>query len=81
NNLWRIRAGLSSDKKANTDGYYQHRSQYEEINANASYQQDNYLAVGATIKGGFTATRYGAALHSSSMTSSTARIMVDTDGV
>ena len=28
NNLWRIRAGLSSDKKANTDGYYQHRSQY-----------------------------------------------------
>ena len=81
NNLWRIRAGLSSDKKANTDGYYQHRSQYAEINANASYQQDNYLAVGATIKGGFTATRYGAALHSSSMTSSTARIMVDTDGV
>ncbi|MEX5486598.1 hypothetical protein IC611_17215 [Proteus mirabilis] len=46
----RIRAGLSSDKKANTDGYYQHRSQYAEINANASYQQDNYLAVGATIK-------------------------------
>lgn len=81
NNLWRVRAGLSSDNKASTDGYYQHRSQYAEINANASYQQDNYTAVGATIKGGFTATRYGAALHSSSMTSSTARMMVDTDGV
>ncbi|WP_311746983.1 fimbria/pilus outer membrane usher protein [Proteus terrae] len=81
NNLWRVRAGLSSDNKANTDGYYQHRSQYAEINANASYQQDNYVAVGATVKGGFTATRHGAALHSSSMTSSTARMMVDTDGV
>ncbi|UWU01370.1 fimbria/pilus outer membrane usher protein [Proteus vulgaris] len=81
NNLWRVRAGLSSDNKANTDGYYQHRSQYAEINANASYQQDNYIAVGATVKGGFTATRHGAALHSSSMTSSTARMMVDTDGV
>ncbi|MDS0787563.1 fimbria/pilus outer membrane usher protein [Proteus vulgaris] len=81
NNLWRVRAGLSSDHKANTDGYYQHRSQYAEINANASYQQDNYVAVGATVKGGFTATRHGAALHSSSMTSSTARMMVDTDGV
>lgn len=81
NNLWRVRAGLSSDNKANTDGYYQHRSQYAEINANASYQQDNYVALGATVKGGFTATRHGAALHSSSMTSSTARMMVDTDGV
>lgn len=81
NNLWRVRAGLSTDRKASTDGYFQHRSQYAEINANASYQQDNYTAVGATIKGGFTATRHGAALHSSSMTSSTARMMVDTDGV
>lgn len=81
NNLWRVRAGLSSDNKANTDGYYQHRSQYAEINANASYQQDNYVALGATVKGGFTATRHGVALHSSSMTSSTARMMVDTDGV
>lgn len=81
NNLWRVRAGLSSDYKTSTEGYYQHRSQYAEINANAGYQQDNYMAVGATVRGGFTATRHGAALHGSSMTSSTARMMVDTDGV
>ncbi|WP_148659920.1 fimbria/pilus outer membrane usher protein, partial [Klebsiella pneumoniae] len=63
NNLWRLRAGASQSGYANVDGYYQRRSQYAEINSNASYQQDNYLSLSSTLRGGFTATRHGAALH------------------
>ena len=44
NNLWRLRAGASPSGYANVDGYYQRRSQYAEINSNASYQQDHYLS-------------------------------------
>ncbi|BDH44591.1 fimbrial protein SteB [Salmonella enterica subsp. enterica serovar Choleraesuis] len=81
NNLWRIRAGASQNGYANVDGYYQRRSQLAEINASASYQQDRYMALSSTLRGGFTATRHGAAMHNSGATLDTARIMVDTNGI
>ncbi|NDJ55755.1 fimbria/pilus outer membrane usher protein [Enterobacteriaceae bacterium 4M9] len=81
NNLWRVRAGASQDGYANVDGYYRHRSQWAEVNTTASYQHNNYLAASATLRGGLTATRHGAALHNSSATSNTARVMVDTNGI
>lgn len=81
NNLWRIRAGASQSGYANVDGYYQHRSQLAEINTNASYQQGHYMALSSTLRGGFTATRHGAAMHNSGATLNTARMMVDTNGI
>jgi len=81
NNLWRMRAGLSQSGYGNIDGYYQRRSQYAEINSNASYQQNRYFSVGSTLRGGLTATRHGAAIHNSSATLNTARVMVNTNGV
>lgn len=81
NNLWRIRAGASQSGNASVDGYYQHRSQLAEINTNASYQQSQYMALSTTLRGGFTATRHGAAMHNSGATINTARVMVDTNGI
>lgn len=81
NNLWRVRAGTSQSGNANVDGYYQHRAQYAEINSNASYQHNRYASLGTTLRGGFTATRHGAAMHNSGATLNTARVMVNTNGV
>lgn len=81
NNPWRIRAGLSDEGRTAFDGYYQHRSMMAELESNVSWQQDRYLSVGGTVRGGFTATRHGAALHNSQASMNTARVMVDTDGV
>lgn len=81
NNLWRVRAGASQGGDANVDGYYQRRTQYAEINSNASYQQDQYASLGTTLRGGVTATRHGAAIHNSSATLNTARVMVSTNGI
>ena len=81
NNLWRFRAGASQSGETSADGYYQRRSQYAEINSNASYQQNHYASVSSTLRGGITATRHGAAIHNSSATMNTARVMVNTNGV
>lgn len=81
NNLWRIRAGASQKGNVSVDGYYNHRSQVAEINTNASYRQNEYMALSTTLRGGFTATRHGAAIHNSGATLNTARIMVDTNGI
>ncbi|MBP6123382.1 fimbria/pilus outer membrane usher protein [Providencia heimbachae] len=81
NDLWRIRAGRSGDDRVQFDGYYQKRTQLAEVNTNISYQERQTASINGTLRGGFTATRYGAALHNSSATTDTARIMVDTNGV
>ncbi|WP_336221747.1 fimbria/pilus outer membrane usher protein [Citrobacter amalonaticus] len=81
NNLWRIRAGASQSGNASMDGYYQRRTQLAEINTNASYQQNEYMSLSTTLRGGFTATRHGAAMHNSGATMNTARVMVDTNGI
>ena len=81
NNTWRIRAGANQDGKSSADGYYMHRAQMAQLDANLSYQQDGYVSLSGTLRGGITATRYGAAIHNSSATQDTARVMVDTGGV
>lgn len=81
NNNWRLRAGADQDGKVALDGFYEHRAEVADINANLNYQQDRYLSLGGTATGGITATRYGVALNSSSGTQDTARVMVDTGGV
>lgn len=81
NNIWRVRAGANQDGKTAIDGYYQHRAAIAQIDTNMSYQQDRYVSLSGTARGGMTATRYGAALHNGSATMDTARIMVDTGQV
>ncbi|HEP1058596.1 TPA: fimbria/pilus outer membrane usher protein [Klebsiella aerogenes] len=81
NNPWRLRAGVSGEGRTAFDGYYQHRSMMAELESNVSWQQSRYFSVGGTVRGGFTATRHGAALHNSQASMNTARVMVDTDGV
>lgn len=81
NSLWRVRAGRSSDDRVQFDGYYQKRTQLAEVNTNVSYQERQTASINGTLRGGFTATAHGAALHNSSATTDTARIMVDTNGV
>lgn len=81
NNLWRVRAGRSSDDRVRFDGYYQKRTQLAEVNTNVSYQERQTASINGTLRGGFTATKHGAALHNSTGTTDTARIMVDTNGV
>lgn len=39
------------------------------------------MALSTTLRGGFTATRHGAAMHNSGATINTARVMVDTNGI
>lgn len=65
NNPWRLRAGVSGEGHTAFDGYYKHRSMMAELESNVSWQQSRYFSVGGTMRGGFTATRHGAALHNS----------------
>lgn len=81
NNSWRVRGGDSGEGKAAFDGYYKHRSSLAELESNVNWQQQRYFSLGGTVRGGFTATRYGAALHNSQASMNTARMMVNTDGV
>lgn len=81
NNLWRVRAGADHKGKTAVDGFYMHRAPTAELNLNMSYQQDSFISLGGSARGGMTATRFGAALHNGSSTTDTARIMVDTFGV
>jgi outer membrane usher protein PapC len=81
NDSWRVRAGHGSDGRVAVDGYYQHRATMAEMESSVSYQQGRYVSVGGTLRGGVTATRYGAALHNSEASLNSARVMVDTDGV
>lgn len=81
NNLWRVRAGMGQNEKAAFDGYYQHRSGVSDITGSVNYQAGNFLSAGGSVRGGVTATQYGAAAHNSSATLDTARVVVDTAGI
>ena len=65
---------------ASLSGYYTRDGDLARINANASYQQDRYSAVGLSAQGGMTLTAEGGALHRSSMAGGT-RLLLDTEGV
>ena len=65
---------------ASLSGYYTRDGDLARVNANASYQQDRYSAVGLSAQGGMTLTAEGGALHRSSMAGGT-RLLLDTEGV
>ncbi|WP_187321931.1 outer membrane usher protein [Serratia marcescens] len=65
---------------ASLSGYYSRDGDLARINANASYQQDRYSAVGLSAQGGMTLTAEGSALHRSNMAGGT-RLLLDTEGV
>lgn len=81
NNLWRARVGADAQSRTSADGYYSHRSTLADISANIGYQQSQSLTLGGTLRGGFTATAKGAAMHNGSGMQNAARIVVDTEGV
>ncbi|TQI77779.1 outer membrane usher protein FimD/PapC [Serratia fonticola] len=80
NNTWQLSSGFNQDGKPLARGYYSHNASFGSLNANASYQQDNYSSVGGTFRSGITATRYGIAAHQNNSNGGS-RLMLDTDGI
>lgn len=80
NNNYRISAGAAQGGDSTASGYFTHEGDIAEMTANASYNSSNYRAFGMSLRGGMTATLYGAALHRAGNSGGT-RMMVDTDGV
>ncbi len=76
---YQVSTGVSS-RGAMASGFYNHQGDITQINANASYQEGRYTAVGMSLQGGATATAEGAALHRSGALGGT-RMLLDTDGV
>ncbi|WP_418856576.1 outer membrane usher protein [Serratia marcescens] len=64
----------------NLSGYYTHEGDLARVNANASYQEGRYTAVGLSAQGGITLTAKGGALHRTGMPGGT-RMLIDTNGV
>lgn len=76
---YQLNAG-SSRSGASMSGYYTRDGDMMRMNANASYQQDSYSAVGGSVQGGMTLTAEGGALHRSGLAGGT-RLLLDTEGV
>ncbi|MGX9271870.1 fimbria/pilus outer membrane usher protein [Pantoea ananatis] len=74
------RSGKSESLTTQASGLYSHAGTAADITANLGWQQNGYTSAGLSISGGLTATREGAALHSSSVRGGT-RVLVSTDGV
>lgn len=64
----------------NLSGYYSHEGDTAQLNANASYQQNGYSALGLSSRGGMTLTPKGGALHRMGRAGGT-RMLIDTNGV
>ncbi|WP_025152564.1 outer membrane usher protein [Morganella morganii] len=77
---YRITAGMSSDHRTIGNGYLDYRGDKAEVTATAGFEGERYSAAGLSVRGGFTATEEGAALHRSGVMGGT-RMLVDTGGV
>lgn len=80
NNSWQLRAGHNQTGKLMSSAWYYHSAPSGTLNANVGWQQDSYTSLGATLRGGVTATRHGIAAHQNSGNGGS-RLMLDTDGV
>lgn len=60
--------------------YYNHVGDVANMNANASYHQGRYNAIGMSMQGSMTATKEGGAFHRGGLSGGT-RMLVDTSGV
>jgi len=79
NDSYSLSAGTTNDHQV-LSGYYLHDGNSGQLTGSLNVQQDHYQAIGATLKGGITATRKGIALHRQNTPGGT-RLLVDTDGV
>ena len=75
---YQLGAGVQSNGHAVARGYYNHNSDIGAVSLNAYSVQSEYTSVGASLRGGLTATQHGAALHQATRRGGT-RMMVDTD--
>lgn len=78
-NSYNLSANTTSGGNTGASAYLTHEGDIAQLSANASYQNDNYSAIGLSLQGGATATAHGAALHRSGGSGGT-RMMVDTGG-
>ena len=77
---YQLGAGVQSNGHAVARGYYNHISDIGAVSLNAYSVQSEYTSVGASMRGGLTATEHGAALHQATRRGGT-RMMVDTGKV
>ncbi len=77
---YRISTGMTSDHRVTGNGYMNYRGDKAEVTATAGFAGERYSAAGLSVRGGFTATAEGAALHRSGVMGGT-RMLVDTGGV
>lgn len=75
---YQLGVGMQSDGHKVTKGNYERKGTSANLLLNAYRVQDQYTAVGASLRGGVTATAHGAALHASSGQRGGTRRMVDT---
>lgn len=75
---YQLGAGVQSNGHAVARGYYNHNGDVGAVSLNAYSVQSEYTSVGASLRGGLTATEHGAALHQATRRGGT-RMMVDTD--
>ena len=73
---------VSSDQNGAVggSGYISHDGDIAQVTATVAQQSKDYTSLGLSVRGGMTATAFGAALHRMSVPGGT-RMMVDTDGV
>jgi outer membrane usher protein PapC len=77
---YQLGAGVQSNGHSVARGYYNHNSDIGAVSLNAFSVQSEYTSVGASLRGGLTATQQGAALHQATRRGGT-RMMVDTDKI
>jgi outer membrane usher protein FimD/PapC len=76
---YQIRAGENRGKKS-VDVNYDYKADISQINANASYRENDYTSLNLSVQGGLTITGNGSAFHRI-LTPGGTRIMFDTEGV
>lgn len=79
NDSYSLSAGTTNHHNA-LSGYYLHEGNYGQMTGSLNIQQNDYQAVGATLKGGITATQNGVVLHRQNSPGGT-RLLLDTAGV
>ncbi|WP_261641956.1 outer membrane usher protein [Erwinia mallotivora] len=78
-NNYQLSSGITR-RGTMASGYFNHRADIAQINANTSYQAGRYSSIGVSVQGGGTATAQGAALHRTSMQGGS-RMLIDTAGI
>ncbi|HGU9824255.1 TPA: fimbria/pilus outer membrane usher protein [Enterobacter cancerogenus] len=77
NNSYSIQAGTGDGGKMLASGYLTHKGDIANSTMSASYYEGSYTSLGASMQGGLTVTRHGAALHPAGINGGT-RLMIDT---